>query len=178
MKNYEEKYNEAFKRAKSIYCDAKKEHLTHTDWLENIFPELIESKDEKIRRELLDYLNEREILENLTETKVKKEWISWLENQKPVEWGEEDSDMTKETIYFINEFQKSDRCKDENDMQNSVTCEDWLKSLKPQPHWKPSEEQIEILIKVRRLLHNESIYKESNKILYQFEELIRTLENL
>ena len=38
--------------------------------------------------------------------------------------------MIDETIYFIQEFRKSNRCADEGDFQNSVTCEDWLKSLK------------------------------------------------
>lgn len=49
------------------------------------------------------------------------------------QWGEEDEAMLKDAIYFINEFQRSNRCKDENDMQNSVTCENWLKSLQTQP---------------------------------------------
>lgn len=51
--DYEEKYNEALQRAKSIYRDAKSEHCTHTDWLENIFLELKESEDESIRRTLI-----------------------------------------------------------------------------------------------------------------------------
>ena len=45
-------------------------------------------------------------------------------------WGEEDREMIDETLYFIREYQHSYRCKDENGMQNSVTCENWLKSLK------------------------------------------------
>lgn len=42
----------------------------------------------------------------------------------------EEGNMIDEAIYFIQEFRKSDRCGDEGDFQNSVTCEDWLKSLK------------------------------------------------
>ena len=42
----------------------------------------------------------------------------------------EEGNMIDETIYFIQEFRKSNRCADEGDFQNSVTCEDWLKSLK------------------------------------------------
>ena len=64
--------------------------------------------------------------------------------QKPTEWSEEDDLIRTEAIYFINEFQKSDRCVNENDMRNSVTCENWLKSLKPN-HWKPSYEEIKAL---------------------------------
>jgi hypothetical protein len=42
----------------------------------------------------------------------------------------EEGNMIDETIYFIQEFRKSNRCADEGDFQNSVTCEDWLRSLK------------------------------------------------
>ena len=59
-------------------------------------------------------------------------------------WSEEDL-MIQDAIHWIREFQQSNRCKDENDMQNSVTCENWLKSIKFQKHWKPSEEQMNAL---------------------------------
>ncbi len=65
--------------------------------------------------------------------------ISWLKSikdrvipQPKQEWNEEDGEMIDETLYFIREYQQSNRCKDENGMQNSVTCEKWLKSLRPQ----------------------------------------------
>lgn len=98
--------------------------------------------------------------------------IDWLKALKDIvqpkprqEWSEEDELMIQDAIHWINEFQKSNRCKDENDMQNSVTCENWLKALRPKHityeldaplgydkdmnliyppinHWKPSEEQM------------------------------------
>ena len=49
--------------------------------------------------------------------------------QKPA-WSEEDNMKIEETLYFLREYQQSNRCKDENGMQNSVSCEKWLKSLK------------------------------------------------
>lgn len=45
-------------------------------------------------------------------------------------WSEDDDMMIEETLYFLREYQQSNRCKDENGMQNSVSCEKWLKSLK------------------------------------------------
>lgn len=45
-------------------------------------------------------------------------------------WSEKDEEMIEETLYFIREYQQSNRCKDEAGMQNSVSCEKWLKSLK------------------------------------------------
>lgn len=50
--------------------------------------------------------------------------------QKHFEWGDEDLMMLDETLYFIDEFQKSNRCLSENEMQNSVSCRNWIKSLK------------------------------------------------
>lgn len=49
--------------------------------LETLIPELKESEDERIRKELLDYLEERTVVESLTDTRVKKDWIAWLEKQ-------------------------------------------------------------------------------------------------
>ena len=56
----------------------------------------------------------------------------------------EDLDMIDETIYFIKQFQRSDRCRNENDMQNSVTCEHWLNSLKSKRKmkWSKDDERI------------------------------------
>ena len=60
--------------------------------------------------------------------------LKWLNGNPQIEqnpaWSEEDKFMIQDAIHWIKEFQKSNRCKDENDMQNSVTCEEWLKSLK------------------------------------------------
>lgn len=58
--------------------------------------------------------------------------------------SQEDLEMIDETIYFINEFQRSDRCMNEGDMQNSVTCEHWLNSLKSKyvTHWDKDDERI------------------------------------
>ena len=44
-------------------------------------PELAESEDEKIRREILEYLEERMVVERFTDTKVKKDWIDWIEKK-------------------------------------------------------------------------------------------------
>lgn len=63
--------------------------------LKCVFPELRESEDERIRKELIEYL--RGDLDDIT-TDDTDRWISWLQ------------------------------------------------SLRPQPHWKPSEEQMEALM--------------------------------
>lgn len=52
-----------------------------------------------------------------------------MKRQKPIELSDDDMAMIQDAIHWVQEFQKSDRCKDENDMQNSVTCENWLKNI-------------------------------------------------
>jgi len=80
MDSYEQKYKEALERAKKLQktCDSQ----AVVGWCEYLFPELAESKDERMRKELTQYLikskeNERagSIHGNFDE------WISWLENQ-------------------------------------------------------------------------------------------------
>ena len=118
MEEYKKKYIEALERAKKGEC------------LESIFPELKNSKIwEEIIKHLISFNNgcykkpSEDIIDN---------WVAWLEKQgeKKSDWSAEDEFMIQDAIHWIKEFQKSNRCKDENDMQNSVTCEDWLKSLK------------------------------------------------
>ena len=57
---------------------------------------------------------------------------------KPAEWSEEDEKMLDRIITTLSL----------PPVYDNKACEKmvgWLKSLRPQPHWKPSEEQMEIL---------------------------------
>lgn len=170
--SYEKKYKESFKRAIVAYKDEDK-HLKAT--LERIFPEFKESEDEKIRKEIIDYIK--------TGT-YHKSWIAWLEKQderkytqKDVDdaylkgvsttkrmfekqqksaWSEEDINMIDWLIRCCEEEHK-ELCNDKYGHQDIVSdlkrdCRkkwDWLESLKnkaaPQNTWKPSNEQMEAL---------------------------------
>lgn len=68
----------------------------------------------------------REIAQYFVDWKVEN---LGAEGIKRVLQGEE-GNMIDETIHFIQEFRNSDRCAEQGDWQNSVTCESWLKSLK------------------------------------------------
>ena len=81
MENYEEKYKEALETARKINSGEGVAAPKGWNALEVIFPELKESEDERIRKELLDYLDERRVIEMPTDTTVKEEWIAWLEKQ-------------------------------------------------------------------------------------------------
>ena len=165
------------------------------------FPELKESEDEKIRKEILDYIIKgSESLYDVQQYGKEKfeKWISWLEKQgeKLAGWSEEDKDMIYKirNMIFKYAFSQSavdvngDLCEkeyieadgwmeslkdrvqpqhkqgwsEENNkkisylialLQNCTMNDDalrvmneevesWLKSLRPQSQWKPSDEQM------------------------------------
>ena len=55
----------------------------------------------------------------------------------PAEWSEEDEYCKQQLIAFCENCMQQDA--------NAIRCADWLKSLRPQPHWKPSEEQMKTI---------------------------------
>ena len=76
MENYEEKYNEALKNAKQGKP------------IEEIFPELAESEDEKIRKKLINFVLQWDRVGGIKYTSYKseiKEILRWLEKQKKTE---------------------------------------------------------------------------------------------
>ncbi len=70
--DYKEKYEQALEVAKETY----NKQPMYKDWLESMFPELKESEDEKVRKEIVGFIQievEDEIVGN--------KWIAWLEKQ-------------------------------------------------------------------------------------------------
>ena len=78
--DYEKKYKDALIRAKQRWKCGDMER----DILCYIFPELIESRDERIRREIIEHLywaQERGSLPNeIYQSKKVGDWIEWLKN--------------------------------------------------------------------------------------------------
>lgn len=75
------RFDEAIERAKKCYEESK---MRGNDWfvkdIEEMFPELKESEDERIRKEIIGHVrNTRCVTEEGAERIVK--WISWLEKQ-------------------------------------------------------------------------------------------------
>lgn len=90
--NYEQKHKEALERARKELQELKNKDCDDTtrrtaiNIIRNLFPELKESGDERIKREILDYINE---LANLKDEKIPTEWLEWLEKQgEPEDKGE------------------------------------------------------------------------------------------
>lgn len=176
-----DRYKEALERAKKGLP------------IDEVFPELEESEDERIRKEIVDFIYWA--IDRGSITKEQRErsgsWLAYLERQKeqravlpgdeddedilndPVflkgfdlgrevqkifdepkqEWSEEDERKRQACISTINEVidYERERWEDYNPgkpyrpIMKYDEQIDWLKSLRPQPHWKPSKVQMEAL---------------------------------
>lgn len=88
------------------------------------------------------------------------------------EWSEEDEEMLNSCISSIEESKENRYAYKETDGDTSYDHEiDWLKSLRPQPHWKPSEEQMWALDVALENFYNqndraalESLYNDLKKL--------------
>lgn len=79
MDTYEKKYKEALEIANVAHKDEDR-HLKAT--LERIFPELAESEDEKVRKELIKHLKEgAEGYEPAGGSSDYQRWLAWVEKQ-------------------------------------------------------------------------------------------------
>ena len=74
------RYDEAIERAKSK-INNDKDHVLYEDDVIEIFPELKESEDERIRKELIEFVD----INTLSVDERHDRWIAWLEKQESVE---------------------------------------------------------------------------------------------
>lgn len=182
-----DKYQEALERARELHEAGNA--LTKSQ-MEIVFPELKESEDERIRKELVYFIQkEKEYMES----KVKPEnsprlmffmdALAYLERQneqKPAEWSEEDDKMLNAIIDDIHcgtDFNAEV-------MHEANEREKWLrerfKSLRPQPSWKPSEQQMRCLldcVSKAKEIHNASVggYDAYRILMSLYDELHKLL---
>lgn len=107
--------------------------------LEEIFPELKESEDEKIRKELIrsfKSLNTIKVWNGIERTDI----IAWLEKQAEQKsaWSRDDEQYLLVCKNALAKYQTTDKW-DAGII--SRWLEDKLKPLRPQNHWKSSDEQ-------------------------------------
>jgi hypothetical protein len=170
--NDEQKRKEDLEAAKGWLAIAKKDNNAMAiQILENLFPELKESEDERIRKAIynaIKYLETEHSWDFLDDNVGILDAYSWLEKQgeqKPA-WSEEDEKMW---VQIINEIEaiksNSSTIFEKNIAQDKI---DWLKSLKPN-HWKPSDLQLEAL---------ESAYKQLPNIQHFLQSLYNDLKKL
>lgn len=117
--------------------------------LEKLFPELRETEDEKIRKNLINFLDAVWHLgKNANFDEYSKadcaEWISWLEKQTEQKsaWSEDDERMLHTIIADFKGFIRDNTSTLESHFNE---CIDWLKSIKSRISLKQewSEEEIE-----------------------------------
>ena len=125
--DYEKKYKEALEMAKSLYKEAD-EPIRKI--YEGIFPELAESEDEKIRKEIISF-----IVTTPKAIQNHAKWIAWLEKHNSVEWSEDDDAMLYgciETEEYMLSVVNGRQQFDVGNEQIKEACQkelDWLKSL-------------------------------------------------
>ena len=147
----------AYDEAKYImkeYIESGNAGVIAENTIKKAFPELAESEDERIKRIIKSALKtyfEGNLSVNTNDTDY-AECLTWLRKQgkkqevegnpsaqnKP--WSEEDETGLTNTIIMLKEG-ASQHC-NKKDITNAV---DWLKSLRPQNTWFPSDEQLEAL---------------------------------
>lgn len=86
--------------------------------------------------------------------------IKSLKPQPRQEWSDEDEKMLRTII--------SDGSRGVELDSKQIS---WLKSLRPQPHWKPSEEQLGTLLEAKGVLSESSHFVLSDKVFGIFKEL-------
>ena len=161
--NYEEKYNKALERAREF--QKSKDGLCVLT-AESIFPELAESEDEKVRKEIIKFIED---FSNPCDEECDK-WIAWLEKQKeqkPVEWSEEDENKLNHILEIVHIASGSEASVDEKE-----ELESFLKSLRPS--WKPSEVQLNYLLMLADYFESEGGTSNA-KTLREFHEQLKKL---
>ena len=86
MENFELKYKSALGSATTMYtCAKENKDKELIQSLELIFPELKESEDERIRKEIICYFDREITLSNFGgDIATFKKWIAWLEKQSDI----------------------------------------------------------------------------------------------
>ena len=142
--DYEKKYKEALEEARR-YMDAGSSDLTYV--LPEIFPELAESDDERIRKALCEFMHDTLGDEFDDYNFSKQEALAYLEKQKeqkPVEWSEEKID--KVVTYLHERDGGMLWCKAKE------IASDICDILRPQPKQEWSEEDEKLLNKTKQQL--------------------------
>lgn len=88
--------------------------------LETLIPELAESEDERIKKELIEFVD----INTLSVEERHYRWIDWLEKQKYA-WSEEDENMREKLLFLM---------KEENSRESWGGCYEWLKSINMNEH--------------------------------------------
>ena len=108
---------------------------------EKYFPELKESDDEKMMKSIIENLKGNMYRTDGDYDLLNKQ-IAWLKKQgEPTNWSEEDEKCLRLSTDIIDSALRAGFCV----QLDRDRCVDWIKSIRHQLQWKPSEEQMETL---------------------------------
>ena len=140
--NYEEKYKEALKAVKELR-EANPSDDGIQNWINDKFPELRKSEDEKIKYEIKVILANTDLSQFALDYTF-ADMINWLEKHgKQVHgWSKED----ERRINRISEFIWKNRKGDTDEIYQQEQDANWLKSIKQRMGWKPTKKQMDALL--------------------------------
>ena len=129
--DYKIKYNNALEGIRELYnsdCDMIRVNRLRRQ-LKHIFPELQESKDEKIRKELIAIYSVGAKVNAKTGDIPDKDIVAWLEKQgqKETTWNKEDEENINNILYVFNQLKDTSFYKEDDTVEKVIN---WLKSLK------------------------------------------------
>ena len=134
---------------------------------EYIFPELAESEDEKIRKEIIAFLKENSEIGRAEETwsiSGLERWIAWLEKQEmqKSDWNEEDEQYLLVCKNALAKYETTDKW-------DSGIISHWLENkLKAhQNRWEPSDEQMNAVLEAMNIIGILTITGSKINSLYQ-----------
>ena len=146
-------YDEALEKARQL-CDYPTTKPFISD-LQNLFPELKESEDERIRKELIEFVKHR--------GGFKQEYIAWLEKQAEQKsiWNEEDEHRIKllEALCEDKLFESVPNSTMYGEMRKTI---DWLNFLRPQSKQEWNEEDERTIKEIDEIIY-ECPYCESKE---------------
>ena len=131
-------------------------------------------KDENKKEFLIGLVNEWCDKAPTATSMVKEEIVDWLKSLKDrclpqqQEWSKKDESHLRSIIGVL------EHNLDKNDTLKEFALDDiyWLKSIRPQKQWKPSEEQIDALRRIKAAVAGESVlYDPLNSLLEQLKAL-------
>lgn len=120
MESYEQKYKAALERASKLRFQNPFD--TVSQMMEHVFPELKESEDERIRKEIISHLQHECVVKRYVSDVEYDRWIDWLEKQGKPKWTDEDEERLQSCIIALQG----------KGLMGGVDTMDskWLKSLK------------------------------------------------
>lgn len=183
--DYKEKYEQALSKARQF-----SEHPLQEDSagiVEYIFPELKESEDERIRKELITWLQniEGQVLP-IDRYNAALSWIEKQGEQKPAEWSEEDDGFLNLLFaIFTNEHPNGVFSTDNITVfkGNCVTSNRiiaWLKSIKnrvqPKQEWSEEDEQYLLVCKNALVKYQTTDKWDAHIISHWLEDKLKSLK--